>query len=426
MNSVPATTSHSTEADDNETNQLAVGKGLPAFLTELEITQHCDTWLARNADSLTQLRRYIHAHPELSGAEHGTATLIKERLAAAGLNPRSIPGGNGVICDIGTARPGQRLIALRADIDALPLQDLKDVPYRSTVDGVCHACGHDVHATVMVGVALALHELGDRLPCRVRMIFQPSEESAPWGAHDMIAAGAMEDVDQIYALHCFPQLRSGQVGLKVGPLTAACDLVRIRVSGHGGHTARPHLSVDLVGALGRIITEVPTFLTRRFDNRSGLLVVFGTVHSGVAPNVIPGSGSVGCTVRVLDTDVWRRIPEVFEEVVQQVVAPTGADVEVEYTRGVPPVENDEQAVSVLASAARQGLGSDAVQPAPHSMGGEDFSWYLQQAPGAMARLGVGRPGESLDLHQGDFDVDEKAIGHGVRLMVHTVFQATRR
>jgi amidohydrolase len=428
------TTPPVTESDDTETNRLAV-RSIPAIaapsapivlLTDQQITEHCSMWLDHNLEPLIQLRRYIHSHPELSGAEHGTAALIAERLSAAGLTPRLIPAGNGVLVDIGPERPGAPVIALRADLDALPLPDLKDAAYRSTVPDVCHACGHDVHTTVMAGTALALAALGDALPGRVRVLFQPSEESQPCGSHDLISAGAMEGVGQIFALHCYPELPAGQVGLKVGPLTGACDMARVRLTGGGGHTARPHLSVDLVGALGRIVSEVPGLLARRFDTRSALVTVFGTIHAGVAANVMPGSGSVAGTVRTLDTDVWLRLPEVFEEVVRQVVAPTGAHVEVEYNQFVPPVENDAHAISVLTAAAHTALGPDAVQPAQHSLGGEDFSWYLRHAPGAMARLGTGLPGRSLDLHRGDFDVDEAAIGAGVRLMVHTVLEAMRR
>lgn len=422
MNSVSSTR---TENDDNETDR-AVREALPAFLTEPGITHHLDEWLGRNYDALVGLRRYIHAHPELSGSEHGTAALIAERLSTAGLAPRLIPAGNGVICEVGTRRPGGRVIAMRADMDALPLPDLKDVPYRSTVADACHACGHDVHTTVAAGVALALAGLGDRLGGVVRFIFQPSEEAHPCGSHDMIAAGAMDEVDEIYALHCYPQLPAGAVGLKVGPLTGACDLARIRLSGDGGHTARPHLAPDLVGALGRLIVEVPALLARRFDPRHALTVMFGSVHAGAAPNVIPGSGSVSATMRTLDTGVWEQLPAVFEEVVHQVVAPTGAKLTLDYQRFVPPVENDRHAISVFEAAALAALGPRAIHPAQHSLGGEDFSWYLRHAPGAMARLGTGIAGAELDLHRGDFDVDERAIDAGVRLMTHTVLAALRR
>jgi amidohydrolase len=216
---------------------------------------------------------------------------------------------------------------------------------------------------------------------------------------------------------------TGLVGLRVGPLTAAADMVRVRLSGPGGHTARPHLTADLVGALGRVVTEVPAQLARRIDPRAGLSLVFGAVHAGVAANAIPQQGSASGTVRVLDKAAWEVAPKLIEQLVHEVVAPTGAVAEVEYTRGVPPVVNEAGAVSIFAAAAAAALGPESVVDTPQSMGGEDFSWYLEHVPGAMARLGVGRPGEALDLHQGSFDVDERAIGYGVRLMSHAVLRA---
>jgi amidohydrolase len=381
---------------------------------------HLDRWLSRHGDSLIQLRRYLHAHPELSGAEHATAALLAERLSAAGLAPRLLPNGNGVICDIGSGDP---VVALRADLDALPLPDTKDLPYQSTVDGVCHACGHDVHATVVTGAGLALAALGAALPGRVRLLLQPSEETFPSGSLEVIAAGGLDEVNQIYAVHCDPRLLTGLVGLRVGPLTAAADMIRVRLTGPGGHTARPHLTADLVGALGRVVTEVPAQLARRVDARAGLSLVFGAVHAGVAANAIPQQGSASGTVRVLDKAAWEVAPQLIEQLVHDVVAPTGAVAEVEYTRGVPPVVNESGAVSVFAAAAGAALGKDSVVDTPQSMGGEDFSWYLEHVPGAMARLGVGRPGEALDLHQGNFDIDEHAIAGGVRLLVHTALKA---
>jgi amidohydrolase len=382
---------------------------------------HLDLWLAEHGESLIHVRRYLHAHPELSGAEHGTAMMLAERLSAAGLAPRLLPDGNGVLVDVGSG-PGP-VVALRADLDALPLPDVKDVPYRSTVDGVCHACGHDVHAAVVLGAGLALATLGAQLPGRVRLLFQPSEETLPSGAIEMVAAGGLTDVSRIFAVHCDPRLLAGLVGLRTGPLTAAADQLRVRLSGPGGHTARPHLTADLVGALGRVVTEVPAQLARRVDPRAGLSLVFGAVHAGVAANAIPQQGSASGTVRVLDKSAWEVAPKLIEQLVHEVVAPTGAVAEVEYTRGVPPVVNEAGSVALLAAGSAAALGPESVVDTSQSMGGEDFSWYLEHVPGAMARLGVGRKGEALDLHQGSFDVDERAIGYGVRLLVHTTLRS---
>jgi len=297
------------------------------------------------------------------------------------------------------------------------------VPYRSTVDGACHACGHDVHTTVLMGTGLALVRLAERgeLPGRVRLLFQPAEEVVPSGAPEVISAGGLKDVSAIYALHCAPRLPVGLVGVRSGPFTAAADMVEITLRGDGGHTARPHLTQDLVYALGRVVVDVPSLLNRRVDVRAGVSMVFGAVRAGEASNAIPGEGVARATVRSLNRDVWHILPGLVEQLVHDVVAPTGVDVTVEYRRGVPPIINDRMATALIASAAAAALGPDQVIEAEVSMGGEDFAFYLEHVPGSMIRLGVGVPGSSskLDIHQSAFDIDERAIGYGVRVMVHT-------
>jgi amidohydrolase len=386
-----------------------------------------DRWLAARGAELVAVRRHLHAHPELSGQEFETAALVARELAVAGLSPRFLPKGNGVICDVPGVGDNDRVIAIRADIDALPLQDIKDVPYRSTVDGVCHACGHDVHTTVLLGVGLALAQLAERgeLPGRVRLIFQPAEETPPCGAPEVIAANGLRDVSAIFALHCYPQLPVGLVGVRSGPMTAAADMVEIILRGRGGHTARPHLTSDLVHALGRVVVDVPALLDRRVDPRAGVSMVFGAIQAGEAHNAIPAEGRARATVRVLNRDAWREVPALVTKLVNDVVAGTGAEAEINYRRGVPPVINDRLATAVVAGAAAAALGPDRVVEAEISMGGEDFAFYLDHVPGAMIRLGVGIPGtsEKMDIHQAGFDVDERAIGHGVRVMVHTALAA---
>ncbi|ADD40488.1 amidohydrolase [Stackebrandtia nassauensis DSM 44728] len=384
-----------------------------------------DGWLTENGSELVQIRRHLHMNPELSGYEHATTALMAEKLAAEGLKPRLIPGGNGLTCDIGEGESG-RIVALRGDMDALPIQDPKDVPYRSTVPGACHACGHDVHTTVLLGAGRVLAELDRRgeLPGRVRLVFQPSEEKFPSGAPQMMRAGALDGVSSIFAFHCDPRLPTGMVGVRSGPLTAASDMLEVRLTGRGGHTSRPHLTTDLVHALSRVVVDVPALLDRRLDPRTGVALVFGAIEAGSAANAIPREGRVLGTVRMLDRDAWKTVPDMVTQIIEDVVRPTGAEAEITYTRGVPPVINDRVATAMFAGAASAALGESAVVETPVSMGGEDFSWYLEQVPGAMARLGVGRPGEHLDLHQGSFDVDEKAIAHGVRVLVHTALAAS--
>lgn len=360
------------------------------------------------------LRRDLHAHPELAFAEHRTTALIVDVLGSAGLVPRVLPGGTGVVCDVGSG--DGPLIALRADIDALPIADLKHVAYRSTIDGVCHGCGHDAHTAILLGAAAEL--AATPLPGRIRLIFQPGEETLPGGALTVVEAGALKDVQQIFALHCDPRLKTGRVGVRVGPITAACDQVDITLSGPGGHTARPHLTVDLIYAVGQLITELPAVLSRRVDPLASMSLVWGAVEAGRATNAIPMTGRLRGTVRVLDRDAWDNAEPLIRETIDELVALTGAHAETTYVRGVPPVDNDAAAVEVQRAAITSALGIGALVPTVQSMGGEDFAWYLQSVPGALARIGVRRPGDArFDLHQGTFDIDEAALDVGVRYTV---------
>lgn len=384
-------------------------------------------FLAAEEPWLVALRRHLHAHPELGRVEYATTELVRDRLASAGLTPKTLPGGTGLLCDIGTGTGP--LVALRGDLDALPLPDEKDVPYRSTVPGVCHACGHDVHTVVVLGAGLALAGLADAgaLPGRVRLILQPAEELTPGGAHDVLDADGLDGVERIFALHCDPRADVGTVGVRIGPITAAADRLEVRLSGPGGHTSRPHLTADLVYALAKIVTEVPAALSRRVDPRSGLSVVWGQVHAGTVANAIPQAGYAAATVRVLDAEAWQGAPGLLRELAAAAAAPYSVDLEVNYSRGVPPVVNDAATTNLLAAAARATLGPKSVVGTQQSLGGEDFGWYLEHVPGALARLGVRDPArrEDLDLHRGGFDVDERAIGYGVRVLVQTAVMALR-
>jgi amidohydrolase len=294
------------------------------------------------------------------------------------------------------------------------------VSYRSTVDGVSHACGHDVHTVVVLGAGLALARLAaaGQLSHAVRLLFQPAEELIPGGALDVIDARGLSGVDRIYAVHCDPTIDVGQVGLRVGSITAASDHVEVTLTGAGGHTARPHLTNDLVAALGAICSQTQGLLSRRADPRAGVVLVWGQVSAGTAANVIPPAGFVRGTLRTLDRSAWDTLPPLLDETVRQVAAPYGVGVEVTHVRGVPPVVNDADSIDRLREAAERFVDPQAVTQIEQSLGGEDFSWYLDTVPGALARLGVRSPGSSVrrDLHQSDFDVDERCINVGVRLL----------
>ena len=386
----------------------------------------CGT-LAGLSDELIELRRDLHAHPELAGDEVRTTTVVADRLIAAGIRVRLLAGG--LVADIGPADPEYR-VALRADLDALPVAERTGLPFASVHDGVCHACGHDLHIAAVLGAGLALHENVESLVAQgtgVRLIFQPAEEVIPGGAQRVIKAGGIEGVDAIFSIHCDPTLDVGEVGLRSGPLTSAADRVTITLSGRGGHTARPHLTQDLTYALAKVVTDVPAVLSRRVDPRAGVALVWGSLHSGSASNVIPSAGTVGGTLRMLDAHLWDEIGPLLEEVVHAVVSPYGVSVKVEHVRGVPPVVNDPDCVETLHGAAVAAIGPDAPRPTLQSLGGEDFAWYVQEVPGAMARLGTRTPGgATYDLHQGDIIVDERAVLEGARLLAASAIAAGRR
>ncbi|MGW3207257.1 amidohydrolase [Streptomyces sp. NPDC001135] len=378
---------------------------------------------------LVAFRRDLHMHPELGNQEFRTTAAIKERLEQAGLRPRVLAKGTGLVCDIGLAE-GERsavpLLALRADIDALPIPDTKtDCPYRSTVPDRAHACGHDVHTTVVLGTGLVLADLHAKglLPRPVRLLFQSAEEVMPGGALDAIEDGVLKGVGRILAVHCDPRVDAGKIGLRHGAITSACDRLEIALDGPGGHTARPHLTTDLVTAAARVAVDVPALIARRVDTRAGLALTWGRIESGHAPNVIPQHAELSGTVRCLDLEAWRQAADIVHAAIDEVATLHRAKSEITYVRGVPPVVNDRESTELLRRAMAARRGRDAVESTEQSLGGEDFSWYLEHVPGAMARLGVRRPGERTvrDLHQGDFDADEDAIKVGVEMFTAAAF-----
>lgn len=373
---------------------------------------------------LIAFRREVHQNPELSYLENKTTERIFRTLTEAGLAPQHLKG-TGCYVDVGE---GPLAAALRADIDALPIQEETDLPFASCQAGVMHACGHDIHQTIMVGVAIALHRLNAEIPLggSVRIIFQPAEEQLPGGAVDVIAQGILEGVPRAFALHCEPKVDVGKIGTRIGAITSASDTIKIILKGRGGHTSRPHLTEDVIYALSQIAINVPAVLSRKTDVRSGVLVAWGQIEAGVAPNAIPSTAFLAGTMRCLDADVWKQAGSMLDEVVDQIAAPYNVEVELEHFRGVPPSVNTEDEVAMIEAASRAELGEDSVVLVEQSMGGEDFAWMLQEVPGALVRLGTRVPGGvTFDLHRGDYVPDERAIGYGVQVMAATALRAIR-
>lgn len=386
----------------------------------MSLVDTAESWLAAHYDDLVAWRRHLHRHPELGRQEHATTQFIAERLAEAGLNPKVLPNGTGLTCDIGPEH--QPKIALRADIDALPMAELTGAPYASTRAGIAHACGHDAHTAILLGAALALASVPE-LPVGVRLIFQAAEELMPGGAIDAIAAGVLVGVRRIFALHCDPRLEVGKVAVRHGPITSAADSIQITLYSPGGHTSRPHLTADLVYGLGTLITGLPGVLSRRIDPRNSTVLVWGAVNAGVAANAIPQTGVLSGTVRTASRQTWVDLEDIIGQAVSALLSPLRVEHTLHYRRGVPPVVNDDVSARIFTHAI-EAIGPGALADTGQSGGGEDFSWYLEEVPGAMARLGVwSGEGPQLDLHQPTFDLDERALAVGVRVMVNIVEQA---
>ena len=382
-------------------------------------------------ERLIAIRRDIHAHPEVGHHEHRTTALIVDQLERAGLVVKVLPVGTGAYCDVlpGGFDDSAGLVGLRADIDALPIPDGKNVDYASRNPGVCHACGHDVHTAILLGVGLVLSRLRDLdlLTRGVRLIFQPAEETSPGGALDAIEGGVLHDLTEIYALHCDPRTDVGKVALKVGPITSAVDQVNIKLSGIGGHTSRPQLTQDVIGALGALATMTQLLLSRRIDPRSGVSLRWGSMHSGSVANAIPRTGEIVGTLRALDAAGWQLAKQLIPELAAEIVRPFGAEVDVAVTDGVPPAVNHARGVRRLTRATEKMIGPDAVTATEQSLGGEDFSWMLQQVPGALARLGVRTPGKICpDIHQPTFVVDEGCISVGLKVLAEVATTFERR
>lgn len=365
---------------------------------------------------LRDLRRDLHAYPELAWHEERTTDVVAEVLEKERVEYKRL-NGSGLVAETGSA--GHPIVALRGDLDALPLEDTTTDPWRSKTPGVAHACGHDVHTAALTGAAIALRRLHASvpLPVRVRLLFQPAEELMPGGAHKVIDAEALSGVDRIFAVHCDPSIDVGQVGLREGAMTGACDAIRVRLTGRGGHTSRPHLTQDLTFALGTLLTQLPAALSRRLDPRAGSSMVWGVVQAGNAMNVIPSTGEIAGTLRMLDGAAWHQAEHLVRTLIRELLAPYGVSADVTYVRGVPPVINDPACTGALRRSVEAMLGGDAIAAAGQSLGGEDFAWYLQHVPGAMARLGTRTPGgQTYDLHQGSLRVDERAVDVGAKLL----------
>jgi amidohydrolase len=384
--------------------------------SELWQTLGLEAALAAALPDLIALRRHLHAHPELSGQEQQTAALIAGELRALGWRVREAVGRTGVVAELGPEGPGVPLVALRVDMDALPVEERTGVAWASTRQGLMHACGHDLHSAVGLGVARLLAPLADQLQGRIRLLFQPAEETAE-GAAWMVADGAMDGVEALFGVHVFPSLAAGSIGVRTGSLTAAAGELEVEVLGEGGHGARPHQSTDAIWIAARVVSGLQEAISRRLDALHPVVVSFGRIEGGKAYNVIADHVRLLGTVRCLDLEVHARLPGWIEDTVQALCQGHGGEARVRYRCIAPPVKNDAALTQLLAEAATDLLGRDQViwleQP---SLGAEDFAQLQGDTPATMFRLGVAGPNGCTPLHSNSFDPDEGSLAVGVKVL----------
>jgi amidohydrolase len=373
---------------------------------------------------LIELRRHLHRHPELSGQEHQTAALVAGELRRWGWQVREGVGRTGVVAELGPQQlaEGQAapIVALRVDMDALPVEERTGLPYASGQQGLMHACGHDIHTTVGLGVARLLGQLAQREPqrlsARVRLLFQPAEETAQ-GAAWMKADGAMDGVEALFGVHVYPSIPAGSIGVRCGSLTAAAGELEVEVLGEGGHGARPHQSTDAIWIAARVVSGLQEAISRRLDALHPVVVSFGRIEGGKAFNVIADHVRLLGTVRCLDTEVHAQLPGWIEDTVQALCQGHGGEARVRYRVISPPVHNDRALTELVASVACEHLGPDKVQWLEQpSLGAEDFAELLETTRGTMFRLGVAGPEGCSPLHSNSFNPDERALAVGIGVL----------
>ena len=375
------------------------------------------------APRLIEIRRHLHAHPELSGEEHQTSAYIAGVLSSCGLNVKEAIGKTGVVGELAGKGSDRRTLAIRTDMDALPIQEHLNLDFVSGKPGVMHACGHDVHSTLGMGTAMVLSQLTESLPGNVRFLFQPAEEIA-LGAKWMVKDGAMDGVDAIYGVHVFPSILSRRIGIRYGALTSAADELEIEIQGESGHGARPHQATDAIWIAAQVVTSLQKAISRTQNPLHPIVLSIGQINGGRAPNVIADRVTMMGTVRSLHPESHANLPQWIENIVRGVCDTYGAKYEVDYRRGVPSVHNDDTLTQIIEAATREAWGDESVQILPEpSLGAEDFSIYLDNVPGCMFRLGVGYHDKTnYPLHHPKFEVDEDAILTGVVTMAYAAYK----
>ncbi len=370
-------------------------------------------------EKIVTIRHDLHEHPELSGHEEHTKYLVKGILEASGYTVKEFDTHFGLIADLNSPNIDVKRVAIRADMDALPIEEHTNLPYASRVPGVMHACGHDSHTAIALGTAIALAQFKGKLPGNIRFIFQPSEESKEGGSIQMIEGGALEGVDAIFGLHAYPYLPTGQIGYKYGVMMASADVFTIEVFGKAAHGARPHEGVDAILVTSMIINSLNHIVSRRIDPLHPAVISLGQIEGGSAPNIICDHVRLTGTVRTVNEEIRKNIPEMMEESIKGIAKSMGAKFNFDYKFGQPELINDDKMVDIVINAAKEIIGEEnCIDLKDPVMGGEDFSEYLQIVPGAFFRLGTCNKEKEtcVSQHNSRFNVDDDALQIGMKIL----------
>jgi len=366
---------------------------------------------------LAALRKRLHQHPELAFEEHETARAVTAFLKELGLPVRTGIGKTGVVALLEGANPG-RTVGIRADMDALPIHEQTGLPFASKIPGRMHACGHDVHTVIALGVAATLAELRGSLNGKVKLIFQPAEETLS-GARAMIADGVLEDPkpDLILGYHNWPAVPAGKVGYNAGAVMAAADAFDVALKGRDGHGAHPHLAVDALAAGAYFVAQLQTVVSREVKPLSPAVVTVGELHAGRARNIIAGAAELRGIVRTLEPGLSEKIEAAMRRMLEGIKTGMRVDYELEWQHMTPPLRNDEGTLAGMLAAAREALGEENVLELPEpSMGSEDFAWFAEKVPAAHLRIGSQIDGLDTAVHRANYDCNELAIPVGVRVL----------
>lgn len=370
---------------------------------------------AQYSDYQIEMRRYFHSHPEVSDKEFNTSDVVKKELDKIGVPWKKCGMETGILATVKGAKPGKTIL-IRGDMDALTVKEETDLPYASQNEGVMHACGHDCHTSMLLTAAHILNDMKDNLSGTVKLAFQPAEEIAE-GAKAMIAEGALDGVDGCFAIHVWSGIGSGKVSVEAGPRMASADQFKIDVIGKGGHGAAPHECIDAAIASCAVVNNLQTIVSREIAPMDSAVITVGTMQVGTRWNVVSEYGHLEGTTRCFSHDVWERFPGMMERVVKETAKTFRADAKLDYIRLVPPTINDVKMAELAQAASRKVVSPDAPVFSPATAGGEDFAFFIEKLPGAIALLGVGSEacGAVWPQHSGKYRVDEDALLYGAML-----------